>query len=77
MDEVQQSLKNRYPDLHPLLFHRSAERARTNGELFDLLEGMPTEFPVVWDARERRWQHTDNLLQARIKGEPGEGELSD
>lgn len=69
MDEVQKALRNRYSQLHPLLFERSAEKAKTNGELFDLLEGMPTDYPLVWDDKQRTWKHTDNLLQALIKGE--------
>jgi hypothetical protein len=67
MNEIQKAMKSRYPDLHPLIFHRSLEKAKTDGELFDLLEGMPKEFPIVWDEDRRSWVKTDNLLQALIK----------
>lgn len=63
MDDVKEALKKRYAHLHPLLFQRSLEKARSNGELFDLLEGMPTDMPVVWDDKERVWKSTNDLLQ--------------
>ena len=64
MDEVQEALKERYAHLHPLLFQRCLEKAKTNGELFDLLESIPDEFPVVWDDDKRQWIHTEDLLQS-------------
>lgn len=67
MDEVQKGLRKRHPDMHPLLFQRSLEKARSNGELFDILEGVPAEFPLVWDEEARVWRTTDNLLQALLK----------
>ncbi len=73
MDQVQAALKKRYPDLHPLLFERSLERAKSNGELFDFLEdATEAVLPIVWDSEERKWKHTDNLLQALIKKKPEE-----
>lgn len=65
MDDVQKALKNRYPNIHPLLFHRCLEKAKSNGELFDMLESMPQEYPVVWDEKSRSWVHTEDLLQAQ------------
>lgn len=49
------------------------ERATTNGKLFDLLEGVPAEYPIIWDDKEKVWKKTDNLLQALIKGEEKNG----
>ena len=63
MDKVQNALKQRYPDMHPLIFQRSREKAKTNGELFDILETVPSEYPVLWCETERKWIHTTNLLQ--------------
>lgn len=57
-------LMERYSHLHPLVLHRSVERAKTLGELFDLLDCFPTEMPVAWDEQERKWT-TTHLLQAR------------
>lgn len=44
---------------------RSVERARTPGELFDILEDIPDEYPLVWDENLRRWVGTDDLLQSQ------------
>ena len=64
MDEVQKALKERYPDVHPVMFFRSAERSKTNGGLFDILETMPKEYPIVWNENELKWETTD-LLQSK------------
>lgn len=63
MDEVQKALKKRYENLPPLVFQRSFERAKSDVELFDLLDGFPDEFPVVWNQEKRCWEHTEDLLQ--------------
>lgn len=63
MDKIKKALKDRYSHLHPLLFQRSLERSKTDGELFDLLDSMPKEYPIIWDELERRWKHTNDLLQ--------------
>jgi hypothetical protein len=67
MDEVQKALKSRYSHVHPLMFQRSLERAKTNGELFDLLESIPKTMPIVWNEQQSCWETTDNLLQAILK----------
>lgn len=63
MDKVLLALKERYKDMHPLLFSRSVEKSITNGELFDLLDGMPKKYPIIWDNRNRIWSHTSDLIQ--------------
>lgn len=70
MDEIQKALKERYPDVHPLLFYRSLEKAKSNGELFDLLDGMP-ELPVVWDDDQRCWSTTDILQKGSLQTQKG------
>ncbi len=60
--DVVNRLLERYNRLHPLILHRSVERARTVGELFDLLDGFPERMPVVWDEQSRSWQTKDLLL---------------
>lgn len=67
MDDIQKALEQRYPDLHPLLFSRSIEYARTNGELFDILETVPKQMPVVWNHKQRRWVVAVDLLQRKKK----------
>jgi len=65
MDEVQEALRNRYPNVHPLVWHRSVEYAKTNGELFDIMESMPLEMPIVWDNEQRTWV-LGKLLQEEV-----------
>ena len=48
-------LKVKYSNLHPLLFHRSVERARTNGDLFDIVDTVPHKYPIMWNEKENRW----------------------
>ncbi len=61
---VVEKLFQRYPRMHPLVLHRSLERAKSPGELFDFLEGFPQEMPIAWDHLGRRWITTD-LLQSK------------
>jgi len=71
MNEVQKALKDRYSDLHPMLFHRCLEKANSNAELFDMLDSMPKEFPIIWDEKTRAWISTDLLQkQLLLKGQP-------
>ena len=53
--EVIQKLKLRYPDIHPLIFHRSIEHAKTNGELFDILDTVPIKYPIIWCENTSKW----------------------
>ena len=54
--EVVSALRKRYADLPPLLLSRSIERARDEAELFDILDCVPEEFPLVWLSDKRRWE---------------------
>ncbi len=60
-----QKLKERYSNLHPLIFLRSIERAKTPGDAFDILEGFPKEWPIMWDEENHCWMHTEDILQSR------------
>jgi hypothetical protein len=57
---LREKLRVRYQNLHPLLFHRSCEYAMTGGELFDILEAIPS-LPVVWDQNKRRWIQPEKI----------------
>ncbi len=62
-------LRRRYSSLHPLIFQRSVERATSAGEAFDILEGVPAAFPLMWDDQERKWTTpTDMWLEPKSKG---------
>jgi hypothetical protein len=65
MTNVIDSLKVRYKNIHPLIFLRSREKAKSEGELFDILEDFPNQYPVIWDEDARRWLHTDDLFQSK------------
>jgi hypothetical protein len=54
-DETVYKLRERYPHIHPLIFHRSVERAQTAVELFDILDSFMDEYPVYWDHSARCW----------------------
>jgi len=63
---VVQKLRERHPNLHPMLFHRSLERAKSLGHLFDILETVPEEFPLVWsDSDEGRWVLCTDVYQSK------------
>lgn len=66
MNDVQNALKLRYSNIHPLLFQRSLEKAETDGQLFDILETLPKEHPIVWDEVNHCWKHTKDLLQGNF-----------
>ena len=56
--------------MHPLIFQRSIERAASGGEAFDILEGTPATFPIMWDDQLRKWvAPTDMWLEPRTKGQ--------
>lgn len=57
-------LRERYDKLDPLLFHRSVERAKTPGDLFDILDTVPEKFPLIWCEESRRWITTEDMYQS-------------
>lgn len=63
-----ETLKKRYSNLHPLVFHRSVERARNLSDLFDILEQIPNKSPIIWDETQRLWVHnTDVMSHEKLK----------
>lgn len=62
------NFRKRYSNLHPLIFHRSIERANSLMDLFDILENVPSKFPIAWDEEKRSWvKETDITAQKQIK----------
>lgn len=49
-----ESFKKRYNKLHPLVFHRSLEKADNAVELFEILESLP-KHPFYWDDNKKKW----------------------
>lgn len=62
-EEITQKLRERYPDLPPMIFHRSMERAKSDGDLFDILDSFPKIYPVVWSDTAYRWLSTKDVYQ--------------
>ena len=52
--------------VHPLIFQRSLERAKSAGDLFDILETFPEQHPVIWNDEQRRWLPTDLLQEESL-----------
>jgi hypothetical protein len=65
--EVVEKLKERYPDLHPLIFLRSVEHAKDVGELFEILESFPRKYPVAWEEESRCWKECDPIRLNELK----------
>jgi len=63
-EETILNMQKKYKDVIPMVFHRSVEYAKDAGELFDILEALPDELPVIWDSEIRRWVVTDDLTQS-------------
>jgi hypothetical protein len=49
------SLEDRYRNIHPLIFRRSVDHARSDVDLFDILDSFPEKYPLTWSEQERRW----------------------
>jgi len=58
-EKIIESLKEQF-DVHPLVFQRSLEHAKTSGELFDILDTMP-DLPFTWDEVARRWKSVKDV----------------
>lgn len=60
-------LKALHPNVHPLVFHRTLEKARSVGDLFEMLRSVP-KCPIVWDDSNRSWKkETDILGRKKLK----------
>jgi len=62
-DSIVDKLRDRYFAIHPMIFHRSVERARSDGDLFDILDSFPEKYPVVWCELTYRWVVVDDICQ--------------
>jgi len=62
-ESIVEKLRERYPNIHPMIFHRSVERAKSDGDLFDILDSFPEKYPVVWCESTCRWVVTDDIYQ--------------
>jgi len=60
--EVIRKLRERYLNVPQVLFICSLQKAKTLGDLLDILDTFPADFPVEWDGQERRWVTNWNLF---------------
>lgn len=66
-EEFVSMLKSRYSSMHPLVLHRSVERASDSRELFEILESLPKP-PFSWDEPSRRWKkNADIAAKKKLK----------
>jgi hypothetical protein len=69
-EKVIAGLKERYPNIHPMIFHRSVERCKSGGHLFDVLASLSEmmeqnrAFPLIWHEEDKTWAKTDDLFQS-------------
>lgn len=59
--EVLKGLKERYRNIHPLIFQRSLERATSETDLFDILYKIPN-LPIVWNEKDHCWAKENDIL---------------
>lgn len=62
---VLNNLKTKFSNIHPLIFHRSVENSNTAGELFDILDTIPKELPIIWNEKRKRWVVENDLFLLR------------
>lgn len=67
LEEITQKFKDRYDHVHPLIFHRSCNYAKSLGELFDILEDLPKTFPLVWNFDKKRWEEVLDIRKFKTK----------
>ncbi len=59
-EKVIAALKERYKNLHPLVFHRSLEKSLSAADFFDILENIP-KFPFFWDDNNKKWSKLNDF----------------
>jgi len=52
--DLVESLRERY-GVHPLIFNRCLGHAKSDSDLFDILDSFPKVFPIIWSEEDRRW----------------------
>ena len=64
-ESMLEKLMERYSHVHPLIFQRSVEKAKSDVDLFDILDSIPNNYPIVWDEEKRSWKTTEDMLQSK------------
>ncbi len=61
-DESLENFRSRYAHVHPLVFHRSVEKASSFVNLFEILESIPDEPPFSWDESRMSWARDEDVM---------------
>jgi hypothetical protein len=56
------NFRSKYAHVHPLVFHRSVEKASSFLNLFEILESLPEFPPFSWDGSRRCWARDDDVM---------------
>jgi hypothetical protein len=61
-DPAFENFRSKYAHVHPLVFHRSVEKASSFINLFEILESVPKEPPFSWDEARRSWTRDEDVM---------------
>jgi len=61
---IVEKFREKYSNIHPLIFQRSLERSEKSVDLFDILDTVPTNFPIVWCDKESRWIRSGDIYRS-------------
>ena len=61
-DPAFENFRSKYAHVHPLVFHRSVEKASSFMNLFEILESVPDEPPFSWSESRRSWVRDDDVM---------------
>jgi len=62
LDEKQLNyFKEKYREIHPLVFQRSIEKAENFNDLFEILEDVPS-YPFCWDEENKKWISSNDFV---------------
>lgn len=61
-DPVLCNFKAKYAHVHPLVFHRSVERAKSFLNLFEIMEALPKDCPFSWSDSVGMWVRDDDMM---------------
>jgi hypothetical protein len=61
-DPALENFRSKYAHVHPLVFHRSVEKASSFINLFEILESVPNGHPFSWDESRRAWARDEDVM---------------
>lgn len=65
-DPVLANFRDRYPHVHPLVMHRSVEKASSILNLFEILAAVPNEGAFSWDDAKRSWVRDGDVMAVEL-----------